>query len=205
MPNTSSNALTMALKKVFSVMENQGRCGKASFPARYPELEHLDGSDESRQSTMSGTDSSRDLSISDESRQSTMSGGDSRGDLSIFTEQSQEELSVKPKTDRFEVMPNTSSNALTMALKKAFSVMENQSHYGKASVPARYPELEHLDGSDESRQSTMSGTDSSRDLSISTEQSKEELSTMSGPDRQDVSISNVKSRDEGQEIIWVEE
>jgi hypothetical protein len=114
-------------------------------------------------------------------------------------------FSVKPKTDRFEVMPNTSSNALTMALKKIFSVMENQGPCGKASFPAWYPELEHLDGSDESRQSTMSGTDSSRDLSISTEQSKEELSTMSGPDRQDVSISNVKSRDEGQEIIWVEE
>jgi hypothetical protein len=100
------------------------------------------------------------------------------------------------RTDRFEVMPNTSSTALTMALKKEVSVIENRAHHSesgksptqqgccrKARAPARDPELEHMDGGDESRLS----------------------STMSDPDRADLSISSEQFKEEGQEIIWVDE
>jgi hypothetical protein len=91
-------------------------------------------------------------------------------------------------------MPNTSSTALTMALKKVFSGMENRAQHSasgrcrKTGVPARDLELGRIDGFDESRQSTISGPDR-QDLSISSEQSNEV----------------VQSKEVGQEIVWVEE
>ena len=52
-------------------------------------------------------------------------------------------FSVEPGADRFEVMPITSSNALTMALKKIFSVMENQTQH---SAPKKYAEQSKEEG-----------------------------------------------------------
>jgi len=53
-------------------------------------------------------------------------------------------FSVEPRADRFEVMPNTSSYALTMALKTVFSVMENQAQQHSAS--GKYPEPSKEEG-----------------------------------------------------------
>jgi hypothetical protein len=126
-------------------------------------------------------------------------------------------LPVKPRSDRFEVMPNTSSNALTMALKKASSGMENQAPHSpksrrrqsisrKAGVPVRRKTgipSRRKTGVPARRKTSVPARDPELGHMDSCDESRQ--STISDPSSADSSISSEQIQEMGQEIIWVEE